>query len=394
MITPPSARWYAPPVLAVLAAQLLSALADNALLIVAITLLEARKAPEWATPALRVGFYASYVLLAPLAGRWADRWPKGRLMAAVNTLKLIGVLALAAGAHPLLVFAAIGCGAAAYAPARYGMLPELSAGRDLLRANAAMEIVTIVAIIGGYALGGLLVGAGTVSACAVLGVLYALGAASTAALGQAGMQERERMAFGAAARVLLRDSAARHSLLLTSIFWSAAAVLQFLMIAWARSSLGLSLAQAALLPAVLALGMVAGALLTGAWRTPGGASTACAIALGGAIIVLPLAHSVLAACALLALAGLLAGVLLVPMNALLQQRGASLMLPGLSVAVQNGIENGLSIIFLALYGVALAAGASSDGAMMGLGIGVVLLVSLSTRASRPPDPLHDRERRC
>ena len=378
-----------------LAAQLLSALADNALLIVAIALLEARKAPEWATPALRVGFYASYVLLAPLAGRWADRWPKGRLMAAVNTLKLIGVLALAAGAHPLFVFAAIGCGAAAYAPARYGMLPELSAGRDLLRANAAMEIVTIVAIIGGYALGGVAGGRRHHVRLRSGGRAVRAGrSVHRRRWARPGMQERERMAFGAAARVLLRDSAARHSLLLTSIFWSAAAVLQFLMIAWARSSLGLSLAQAALLPAVLALGMVAGALLAGAWRTAGGASTACAIALGGAIIVLPLAHSVLAACALLALAGLLAGVLLVPMNALLQQRGASLMLPGLSVAVQNGIENGLSIIFLALYGVALAAGASSDGAMIGLGTGVVLLVSLSTRASRPPDPLHDRERRC
>ena len=389
------ARWYAPPILAVLAAQLCAALADNALLIVAIALLEARQAPHWATPALRVGFYASYVLLAPLAGRWADVWPKGRLMTAVNLLKLAGVAALAGGAHPLIVFAAIGCGAATYAPARYGMLPELTAGRDLLRANAAMEIVTIAGIIGGYALGGILLGAGTLSACAVLGALYALGAAATPTLGKPGIHQAARLAFGAAARVLLGDRAARQSLLLTSIFWAAAAVLQFLMIAWARASLGLSLAQAALLPAVLALGMVAGALLAGAWRglVSARSSTACALSLGGAIVLMPLAASVPAACALLALAGLLAGVLLVPMNALLQQRGASLMLPGMSVAVQNGVENGVSIVFLALYGVALAAGAPVDGAVYGLGVAVLVLVSLSAVALRHSSP-DLRERPC
>lgn len=380
------ARWHAPAILAVLAAQGCAALADNALLIVAIALLEARAAPEWLTPALRVGFYASYVLLAPLAGRWADTWSKGRLMSAVNLIKLAGVLALAGGAHPLLVFAAIGCGAAAYAPARYGMLPELTAGRELVRANAAMEIVTIAAIIGGYALGSALVGrAGTVSSCAVLAVLYALGAAATAALRRGALPPTlAGLSFGAAARILLADDAARHSLLLTSIFWSAAAVLQFLMIAWARHSLGLSLGDAALLPAVLAVGMVAGALLAGAWPAPPGAraATGCAIALGAAIVLMPLAQGVAAACALLALAGVLAGALLVPMNAVLQQRGASLMAPGLSVALQNSVENGLSIVFLAAYGGAIALGSSVNAAIYGLGVVVVVLVSLNAGAAR------------
>ncbi|MDQ2821041.1 MAG: lysophospholipid transporter LplT [Pseudomonadota bacterium] len=390
-----SARWYGPAIFAVLAAQLCAALADNALLIVAITLLAARHAPDWVTPALRIGFYASYVLLAPIAGRWADVWPKGRLMTAVNLIKLLGVAALAWGAHPLLVFAVIGCGAAAYAPARYGMLPELTAGRDLLRANAAMEIVTIAGIICGYALGSALVARGTLFACSLLAGLYALGAMATPTLGVNGIHAGKRLGFHAAARVLLRDSAARYALILTSIFWSAAAVLQFLMISWARSSLGLSLTQAALMPALLALGIVAGALLAGAWRIEAMAiSSGCAIVLGGAITLMPLAHSVPAACALLALAGLLAGILLVPMNALLQQRGASLMLPGLSVAVQNGLENGLSIIFLVLYSTALAAGASINRAVVGLGIGVVVLVGLTSWAMRHSFSPHLKEHRC
>lgn len=378
-------RWHSPAILAVLTAQACAALADSALLIIAIALLEARHAPAWATPALRVGFYASYVLLAPLAGRWADAWPKGKLMAAVNAIKLVGVIALAVGTHPLTVFAVIGFGAAAYAPARYGMLPELTRGRDLVQANAAMEVVTIVALIGGYALGSFLVGGSTTEgACTVLGVLYAVGAVCTVVHNRATVPVGKAVSFRAGVKVLLRDPAAGNALALTSIFWSAAAVLQFLMIDWARRTLGLSLAHAAFLPALFAVGMVVGAVVAGAWRALSGAwlPALCGIALGSAIVLMPLASSLLAACVLLVAAGLLAGALLVPMNAALQQRGASLMLPGLSVAVQNFFENGMSILFLATYGAALAGGVSVNSTIYGLGMGVIVLVSLSARRSR------------
>jgi hypothetical protein len=399
LTAPRQLRWWAPTILAILNAQFVAALADNALLIIAIALLEARFAPEWFTPALRVGFYAAYVLLAPLAGRWADAWPKGLLMSLVNAIKLAGVLALAFGAHPLIVFAAIGCGAAAYAPARYGMLPELTAGRALVQANAAMEIVTIAAILGGFALGSWLVsGVTTASACVILGLLYAIGAASTLCL------KRGRPAaagggggFRAAAGVLLRDPAARQSLTLTSIFWSAAAVLQFLMIDWARRTLGLSLAQAAFLPAVFAIGMVAGAVVAGNWHALARTLKphVCGIALGGGILLMPLATSIWAACLLLAATGLLAGGLLVPMNATLQQRGASLMLPGLSVAVQNFFENGLSILFLAAYGAAIAMGATLGATIYGLGLAVIVLVGASRLKARAPVAQREREEhRC
>ena len=374
-------RWSSPAVLAILGAQFLAALADNALLLVAIAALEARHAPAWATPALRVGFYASYVLLAPLCGRWADAWPKGRLMSLVNLVKLAGVLALAYGAGPLLVFGAIGCAAAVYAPARYGMLPELTAGRALVQANAAMEIVTVAAILGGAALGSALVGAFSIgSACALLGALYAAGAACTLPLRQGRAAGRKGgIGFRAALGVLLADAPARHSLALTSIFWAAAAVLQFLMIDWARRGFGLSLAQAALVPALFAIGLVAGALAAGSSLALAGMLRphACAVALGAAILAMPLMTSVGAACVLLLAAGLLAGALLVPMNATLQQRGASLLQPGLSVAVQNFLENGLSIVFLAAYGAALAVDATLDGAIRGLGLSVILLVLLT-----------------
>lgn len=381
--------------LAILGAQFATALADNALLLVAIAALEARHAPAWATPALRVGFYASYVLLAPLCGRWADAWPKGRLMSAVNLVKLAGVLALACGAGPLLVFAAIGCAAAVYAPARYGMLPELTAGRALVRANAAMEIVTVAAILGGAALGSALVGAFSMkAACALLGALYAAGAACTLPLRRSRVAGRgAAIGFRAALGVLLADPRARRSLALTSIFWAAAAVLQFLMIDWARRGFGLSLAQAALVPALFAVGLVAGALVAGNWQALSVILRPhlCAVALGVAILAMPLMTSIGAACALLLAAGLLAGALLVPMNATLQQRGASLLLPGLSVAVQNFLENSLSIVFLAAYGAALAFDATLDGAIGGLGLSVILLVGLTAWRGRRPGRIDNRE---
>lgn len=371
----------------VLGAQLVTSLADNALLIVAIALLEAGAAPDWATPALRVCFYAAYVLLAPLAGPLADRWPKGRLMLLVNLLKLLGAAALACGADPLLVFGAIGLGAAAYAPARYGILPELASGRALVRANAAMEIVTIVSILAGVALGSMMVASGAVkAACIVLAGLYALAAASTLLVGASAPMQPPAPGtrFHAAIRTLLDDRAARFSLGITSVFWACAAVLQFVMIDWARKSLGLPLAGAALLPAVLALGMVGGALAAGNAHA---AATRSAVvlrgcALGAAILAMTQVHAVWSAGLLLAAAGVLAGALLVPMNALLQQRGASLMRPGVSVAVQNFLENGLSLGFLAIYGVGIALGASADAAIYALGAATIVLVGLMALGRR------------
>ncbi|MFL6708594.1 MAG: lysophospholipid transporter LplT [Massilia sp.] len=371
---------------AVLAAQLCTALADNALLIVAIALLEQRQAPGWATPALRVAFYAAYVLLAPLAGLLAERVRKGSLMGLVNLLKLVGALALLAGAHPLLVFAAVGLGASAYAPARYGILPELASGPSLLRANAAMEIVTIVAILAGTALGSVLVARPYLQAsCVVLAGVYAL--AALCSVGSITVSARSQdllpMGFTSAASCLLRDAQARHALMLTSLFWAAAAVLQFVLIDWARNHLGLSLAGAALLPGALAIGMVAGAVLAGsAGKAPTGSRAALlAAALGIAIVLLPFFSNVWAAAGLLAAGGVLAGALLVPMNATLQARGAALVGAGMSVAVQNCLENGLSLGFLAMYGLALWLGASAAATLFGLG-GIVLLAIVGGRHAR------------
>ena len=382
MVSEASAAPFRRQLPAVLAAQLATALGDNALLIVAIALLEQRQAPAWATPALRVAFYAAYVLLAPVAGRLAERLRKGSLMTAVNLLKGAGALALLAGAHPLFVFCAIGLGASCYAPARYGLLPELASGPALLRANAAMEIVTIAAILAGTLLGSRLVAHPALQmACLLLAGVYGVAAlCSAGANGRNAGRPQTSMAFGAATARLLADPRARHSLQITSVFWAAAAVLQFLLIDWARSRLGLSLAGAALLPGTLAIGMVAGSVLAGRTVRPHAHTHArthgalLALSLGAAIAILPITAHVWSAAALLLASGVLAGALLVPMNATLQARGAALVGAGMSVAVQNCLENGLSLLFLAAYGLALAAGLQAAPALVALGVLVMLLL--------------------
>ena len=154
MQLPASARRAFVPLLL---AQFFGALADNALLIAAIGLLNERAAPAWMTPALRVCFYVSYVLLGAFAGAVADAFAKSRVIVLTNVLKLAGCALLLAVLHHLLAFALIGFGASAHAPARYGILPELLAQEQLVAANAWMEIATVGAMLGGVALGSVLV---------------------------------------------------------------------------------------------------------------------------------------------------------------------------------------------------------------------------------------------
>ena len=360
----------------VLAAQLLTAVADNALLIVAIAMLESGAAPAWATPALRICFYAAYVLLAPVAGPLADRWPKGRLMLLVNLLEVLGAGALACGAAPLLVFGVIGLGAAAYAPARYGILPELASGRALVRANAAMEIVTIIAILAGVALGSAMVAGGVITAaCCVLAMLYALAAASTLLVRTPSVPCTPGAPFGAAIRTLLVDRAARFSLGITSVFWACAAVLQFLMIAWARKRSGCRWQARRCYRRCWRWAWWVARWEPGSRTSPPRvAPSCCAAAAWAPAFGHDHGEQRLTAGLLLLATGVLAGALLVPMNAVLQQRGATLVRPGVSVAVQNFLENGLSLGFLALYGLAVALGASVDASIYALGVATVVLV--------------------
>ena len=388
---------------AVVAAQFFSSLADNALLIAAIGLLLERQSPAWMTPALRLFFYLSYVLLAPFAGAVADALPKAHVMVGTNLLKLGGCMLLVAHVHPLLAYALTGCGAAAYSPAKYGILPELLPASRLVAANAWIEISTVASILLGVVLGSFLIDAGAfvprwvdgeaANAAALLGALYVVAALCTAAIPagvasnpQALSQPSRLMQdFRNGMALLWSDPDAQVSLAVTSLFWAVSAALQFIVLRWSMAALQLTLAQSGLLQGAVALGMVAGALAAARTVPMHRALRVLplGIGIGAIVLIMPLVHSVWAAAMLLAVTGLLSGLFIVPMNALLQQRGQSLMHTGQSVAIQNFNENLASLILLSGYGALLVIDAPITPIIVGLGVlisGAMIVIVMRHRA--------------
>jgi MFS family permease len=381
--------------LLLLAAQFLSALADNALLLVAIALLQAHALPAWWAPMLKVGFIASYVVLAPFVGPLADAFPKARLMAWMNGLKMLGVAGLAAGAHPLAAFAVVGLGAAAYAPAKYGLATELVRPDQLVAANGWIEVAAVCAVLLGTGLGGLLVSpwmlslAGGAAAathgalCPSLGVVlgvYLLAGALNLGVRDSGARHavsslhpgRLVHEFVQANRCLWRDRDGGLSLAVTTLFWGVGATLQFAVLRWAAERVHLSLDRAALLQAAVAVGVIAGAAAAGRWvplaqarrMLLAGVAFGLLMALVGNLTVLALAVP------LLVVVGAVGGLLVVPLNALLQHRGNALMSPGRSIAVQGANENASVLAFLGAYTALVALEVPLAALMTGLGLAV------------------------
>ena len=381
---------------AVVAAHFFSSLADNALLIVAMALLLERHAPAWMVPALRVFFYAPYVLLAAYAGALADALPKGRVILATNVFKLAGCGLLLAQVHPLVAYAFIGLGAAPYSSAKYGILPELLPPAELVRANAWMEISNVVSIVLGVVLGGLLAGTSAsilqwastpgLNAVVLSSLFYGLALACAAVISATpasnllAMRHPQRLFgdFKRATAALWRDHDSQISLAVTSVFWAAAAVLQFIVLRWAESVLQLPLSKAALLQAAVATGMVAGALAASRWVPMGRVLKLLpsGLLMSALLVLMLLVTQVWVAVVLLVAIGTLAGLLLVPMNALLQQRGQQLMHPGQSVAVQNFHETLASLLLLAVYGGLTQAKVSLSWSIAGLAVFVCMAVGL------------------
>ena len=367
-----------------IAAQFVSGLADNALLIVAMARLAEAGQNAWLAPLLKAVFTLAYVLLAPLVGALADRWPKARVMLAANGLKAAGCALMALAVDPLLAFAIAGVGAAVYSPAKYGLVTELSPRDQLVHANGWLEVTTVGAIILGTMLGGALVGplllaaaaqqAGhglpvesplTVALLMVL-ALYVLAGAINLLIPPSGARPHAVQPaltaliarFAHAQAALWRDPLAGVSLGVTTLFWGAGATLQFVVLHWAQHSLGLSLSGAAYLQGVVAIGIGAGALVAGRRVRLDQAPQVLplGVLMGLCVPLLTLVHSVPLAVPLLAAVGALAGFFVVPMNALLQHRGQQLLGAGESIAVQNFNENLCVLAMLGAYAGLQAAG--------------------------------------
>jgi len=381
----------------IMAAQFFSSLADNALLIAAIALLRDISAPEWMTPMLKLFFFVSYVMLAAFVGAFADSMPKGRVMLITNGIKIVGCLSMLFGVHPLAAYAVVGLGAAAYSPAKYGILTELLPPEKLVIANGWIEGLTVGSIILGFVVGGVLVSpriaaslialdvpmldfdidqAGE-AAIGVIVLMYATAAYINTRIPDTGAryprQERSPwrliLDFGHCVATLWRDKLGQISLAVTTLFWGAGATLQFIILKWCEQVLGLSLSQGAIMQAVVAVGIAIGSVWAAARVTLKRSLSVLpvGIAMGMVVIamalidfaplrgggmsfgVLQLSPAVMVASALMIVVGALAGYFVVPMNALLQHRGHVLLSAGHSIAVQNFNENLNILVMLGIY---------------------------------------------
>jgi LPLT family lysophospholipid transporter-like MFS transporter len=396
----------------IMAAQFFSSLADNALLIAAIALLRDLSEPAWMTPALKQCFVLSYVVLAPLVGAFADSMPKGQVMLITNGIKVIGCVLMLFTLHPLAAYAVVGFGAAAYSPAKYGILTELLPPQQLVVANGWIEGTTVLSIILGVLTGGALIGPRIATqllnfdmpyidtgietppeaAISVIMLFYVIAAIFNCFIPNTGVDHRmvDRnpfyliREFAHCVSLLWRDKLGQISLATTTLFWGAGATLQFIVIDWAARRLHLDLSQASMLQGVVAVGIAIGAVIAARGVTLRGAVKVLpiGIAMGAIVISMIFVNQITLAVILMIGIGACAGFFVVPMNALLQHRGHVLMGAGHSIAVQNFNENIGILLMVGLYGVMVSSGMRVETAILLFGLfvsGVMGLVMLRHR---------------
>lgn len=407
----------------IMTAQFLSSLADNALLIAAIALLTSLNAPEWQTPLLKLFFVVSYVLLAAWVGIFADSMPKGRVMFLTNFIKACGCLLMLFGGHPLLAYAIVGVGAAAYSPAKYGILTELLPAEKLVVANGWIEGLTVGSIILGVVLGGVLIkpeiaqpildifhlnalGLSQFAEAAIFAIAFVYLSASLVnlAIPDTGARyPKQRFdpvdsirGFLESCILLWHDRLGQISLSVTTLFWGAGAVLQFLVLKWCDHALGMDLSQGAVMQAVVSIGIAIGAILAAAKVPLKKSLSVLPMGILMGILVTCMAYfdrsmapegglsmfgfelswaTIIAAVAMVAV-GICAGFFVVPMNALLQHRGHVLMSAGRSIAVQNFNENLSILTMLGVYSLLIKLDLSVPTTMLVFGTFVMISMGL------------------
>jgi MFS family permease len=382
----------------IMSAQFFSSLADNALFVGAVQLLRSSGAADWQQAALVPMFALFYVLLAPFVGAFADALPKGQVMLYSNSIKIVGCIMMLFGTHPLLSYAIVGLGAAAYSPAKYGILTELLPSSQLVKANGWIEGLTISSIILGVLLGGQLVGKSISSvllaidlplvdtgistppeaAISVLILVYILAAWFNTRIPHTGVPMRPLPKhlisllpdFWTCNLRLWRDRLGQISLATTTLFWGVSGNLRYIVLAWAAAALGYGVTQASALVGVVAIGTAVGAVAASLRMRLDQATLVLplGICMGVLVILLNFITNVWVAAPFLVLLGGLGGFLVVPMNALLQHRGHNLMGAGRSIAVQNFNEQACILGLGAFYSLSTGLGLSAFGAITVFGV--------------------------
>ncbi|ABU75768.1 lysophospholipid transporter LplT [Cronobacter sakazakii] len=382
----PNGSLFSRGMMAVIVAQFLSAFGDNALLFATLALLKQQFYPEWSQPVLQMVFVCAYILLAPFVGQVADSFSKGRVMMVANGLKLLGAVVIVFGGNPFVGYTLVGVGAAAYSPAKYGILGEITTGDRLVKANGLMESSTIAAILIGSMAGGMLADWHVGAALGVCALAYAgavganllipkLGAARPGQSWRFGPMTRS---FFTACRTLWHNDETRFSLVGTSMFWGAGVTLRFLLVLWVPVALGITdNATPTYLNAMVAVGIVAGAGAAAKLVTLERVSRCmpAGILIGIAVIFFSLQQAALPAYLLLLLIGFFGGFFVVPLNALLQERGKRSVGAGNAIAVQNLGENTAMLLMLGLYSLAVKLSLPVVG--IGVGFGAIFALAIA-----------------
>jgi LPLT family lysophospholipid transporter-like MFS transporter len=371
---------------AVLCAQFLSAMADNALLFGALALLRHEEYAPWTVPLLQEFFVGAYIILAPFVGPFADAHPKGRVMLWANGVKLVGALGMCLGLNPFLMYGLVGAGAAAYSPAKYGILSELTTSENLVKANGLMEASTIAAILIGAVAGGTLADWSISGTLAIVTVCY-----GTAALVNLLIPRMNAVralegfnvpvilrGFAGSLKTLLRIPDARFSILGTSLFWGAGSTMRFLLIAWVPVALGITNNRMpAYLNAMVAVGIVLGAGLAARFVSLEKAHRAlpAGILLGLTVCFLATVTSMRTAFVVMGVVGACGGFFVVPLNALLQEQGKRSVGAGNAIAIQNLAENTLMLVMVGLYTLTTRAGVPVDATAVTFGLALAVSIA-------------------
>jgi MFS family permease len=369
-----------------LIAQFLSAVADNALLFAAIALLNQLNAPSWHEPLLREFFVISYIVLAPFVGPFADALPKGKVMFLSNGIKFFGCVLALLGVPPLYAYAIVGIGAAAYSPAKYGILTEMLPPNQLIKANGWMEGTTVLAIILGPVFGSTISATDPYFGIAIITAIYVLAAFFNFHIPKMPIdhcvQQRSfnflMKDFWHAFTTLWKDTQGQVSLAVTTLFWGAGATLQFVVLRWADKNLGYGQTDATKLIAVLAVGIAVGSMIASMYVKLEKAANVlpAGIYMGLLVVGMVFVHNPMVAALLLFSIGILAGFFLVPLNSLLQHRGHTLLGAGHSIAVQNFNENIGILLMLGAYTWMVGRNFELDHIIIIFGLFVIISMSI------------------
>lgn len=276
-----------------------------------------------------------------------------------NTIKFTGCMAMLFGMPPLYAYGIVGLGAAAYSPAKYGILTEYLPHHQLVKANGWMEGSTVMAIILGAIVGGMLASRDPFFAIEMITGLYLAAAAFNLYIPRVPRDHRMPKKnpvyiihdFWHSFTALWRDPQGQVSLAVTTLFWGAGATLRLVVLAWAAAALGFGLDHATQLTATVALGIAFGSVIASRYITLDNSVKVlpAGIFMGFLVMSMVLVSDWRIAALILFLIGVVSGYFVVPLNALLQHRGHILIGAGHSIAVQNFNENIGILLLIGAY---------------------------------------------